>query len=130
MRRSHARLLAIIGITLLVVLALGRAIVAMYTDVLWFGSMNQLPIYMTRLWQLIAVRSVAAAFGAAVVLLNLWMVARHLGICGAGTGISRLQSRYRAPTSLVELRSPRCSPAGGSPICDSTPRLRSVCMPG
>ena len=79
MGRRPLRILVAIGLGLLVLLVLGHAGMELYTDVLWYGETGYLGTYWTRFGWRIGVRLAAGAVGAAVVFLNLWWVARHLG---------------------------------------------------
>lgn len=50
-----------------------------YTEVLWFNEVGYTPIFWTRLVNGLSVRLVTALVGGAIVLINLWLVARKLG---------------------------------------------------
>jgi uncharacterized protein len=79
MRRRTVRILVGIAAALLAILLLSRVAVGLYTDVLWYGEVEFLSTFWTRFWMGIGVRGVAAMIGAALLFLNLWLVARHLG---------------------------------------------------
>lgn len=77
--RRPARSLLIIAAVLLLLVVGGRAAVELYTDALWYGSVGYLSVFWTRLGAAAVVRVVSSALAATVVLLNLWIVFRHLG---------------------------------------------------
>ncbi|MEX0891469.1 MAG: UPF0182 family protein [Gemmatimonadota bacterium] len=73
------RLLIGTGAAMLLVLVFGRAAAVFYTEALWFGSLGHGSVFWTRFAGGLAVRLVVAGAGAAVVLLNLWLVLRSTG---------------------------------------------------
>jgi hypothetical protein len=79
MTRRSTRLLIGAGIVLLVVLITGRAVMTFYTDVLWFGEIGYAGVLWRRVAAITGLRLVTGALGAAVVLVNLARVIRHLG---------------------------------------------------
>ncbi|NIP83738.1 MAG: hypothetical protein GWM90_32715, partial [Gemmatimonadetes bacterium] len=79
MKGRAGRILLVGAIAVLLLLVLGRVAVGFYTDVLWYGRLGYLSTYWTRFGLGVAVRVVAAVLAAALVFLNLWWVARHLG---------------------------------------------------
>ncbi|MEJ2678686.1 MAG: UPF0182 family protein, partial [Gemmatimonadota bacterium] len=79
MRRRTRRLIITVVVVLLVVLLGGRAVVDLYTNLLWFQGRGYVDVFWRRVGIDLSVRAVAAVVGAAVVLLNGWFVARHLG---------------------------------------------------
>jgi uncharacterized protein len=76
-RKLRILLAAVLGIVVLLVLA--RVAIGFYTDILWFGEVGYVGTFWTRILIGIGVRGVAAVLGAAILFLNLWFVARHLG---------------------------------------------------
>jgi uncharacterized protein len=64
---------------LVLVLIIGRAASVFYTDVLWFASVGHLDVFWARIRTLLSVRAVSGTLGAAIVWVNLLLVARHLG---------------------------------------------------
>lgn len=79
MPRRLGRILLIAGLALLVLLIVGRAGVGFYTDVLWHRELGYLPAFWRRFGIALSVRAGAGLVSGAVVLLNLWLVARNLG---------------------------------------------------
>lgn len=79
MLRRPGRLVLIAALALLVLLVLGRVAAGFYTDLLWYAELGYQSTFLRRLGIGLGVRGVAALVGAAVVFLNLWFVARHLG---------------------------------------------------
>ncbi|MEJ2218228.1 MAG: UPF0182 family protein, partial [Gemmatimonadota bacterium] len=79
MRRRTRRLIIAIVVVLLVVLLGGRAVVDLYTNILWFQGRGYLDVFWRRLGIDFVVRAIAAAVGAVIVLINGWFVTRHLG---------------------------------------------------
>lgn len=79
MRRRAGRIALVTALAALIILIVGRVAVGFYTDVLWYRGLGYLSTYWTRFTLGLTVRAVAAAIAAAVVFLNLWWVARHLG---------------------------------------------------
>lgn len=79
MMRRPIRLLLTGAGALIVLLVAAGALAGLYTDALWFGGLGYQRAYWTRLGITAGVRVVTAALGAGVVLLNLWIVGRHVG---------------------------------------------------
>lgn len=77
-RRSVRILLIGVGAFFLA-LILGRAGVDLYTDALWYAGLGYLDVFWTRLGIGFGVQGVAALIAAGLVLLNLWLVSRHIG---------------------------------------------------
>jgi hypothetical protein len=77
--RRPARTLVLVAAGLLLLLIIGRAAAVFYTEVLWYSELGHLGVFWARIRSLAMVRAVTAAIGAAVVWINLWRVARHLG---------------------------------------------------
>lgn len=50
-----------------------------YTDVLWYQALGYSGVFWTRTLTIVAVRLVTGAFGAALILVNVWYVLRQLG---------------------------------------------------
>jgi uncharacterized protein len=70
----------LLGVLALVLLLLAAgAGIRFYTDFLWFEEVDYLPVFWTRFWMGVGIRGAAAALAAATLLLNLWIVLRHLG---------------------------------------------------
>jgi uncharacterized protein len=79
MRRSPGRILGLTALVLLAVLVLGRAIAVFYTDLLWYDALNYGDVFWKRLTTAVAVHLVTGTVGAAIILVNLSYVLRHLG---------------------------------------------------
>ena len=79
MRPGPGRTLLLGALALLVLLVLSRVLVGFYTDLLWYREVGYTSTFWTRFRIGLGVRSVAGGLGAAVVFLNLWLVARNLG---------------------------------------------------
>jgi uncharacterized protein len=79
MARRKLRIAVVAALALLALLILARVSVGFYTDILWHDEVGYLDTFWARFWMGIGVRGVAAAVGTALLFLNLWFVARHLG---------------------------------------------------
>jgi uncharacterized protein len=79
MPRRKLRIAIVAALSVLAVLILARVAVGFYTDILWHQEVGYLDTYWARFWMGLGVRGVAAVVGAALLFLNLWFVARHLG---------------------------------------------------
>lgn len=79
MTRRQGRLLLLIGGALLVLLVAGRVAVSFYTDALWYSGLGYLSTFWWRLGIGAGVRTTAAVVGAGLVLVNVWIVIKHLG---------------------------------------------------
>ena len=79
MIRRPARYLLGAGILLIVLLLLGRSAIELYTEFLWYGQLGYSDVLWRRLGAEIVLRATTSAAGAAVVLLNLGRIIRHLG---------------------------------------------------
>ncbi len=101
MIRRPARLLLAVGAILLLTLAGGRAAVELYTDALWFQDLGYRPVFWTRLAAEVGVRLVVGAVAAALVLVNLWVVARRLGPIHLRRTYGNLEIAEQVPRSLV-----------------------------
>src|SRR5690606_15524766 len=77
--RRPGRILLLICAALLLLLVLGRVVVQVYTEALWFSSVGYSSVYWTRLGSYLGVRAAAGVLAAALVFLNLWIVFRRLG---------------------------------------------------
>src|SRR5690606_29084233 len=79
MLRRPARLALYGAVALLFVLLIGRAAAELYTEVLWFQDVGYASAFWTRIRAILTVRFATGVLGGAIVLVNLWTVARHLG---------------------------------------------------
>ncbi|MBI4544184.1 MAG: UPF0182 family protein [Gemmatimonadetes bacterium] len=101
MRRRLARLGLLVAAAVLVGVAGGGAAVRLYTDALWFDSVSYLPVFWTQLGTTSVVRLIATLLGAALVLLNLWVVARQLGPVRVRRRYGNLEIAERVPRGMV-----------------------------
>jgi uncharacterized protein len=101
MDRRAGRLLLSLGIALLLVLLVGRALATYYTDLLWYAGIGQASLFWTRLWLLVIVRVATGLLAAAVVLLNLWFVARQIGPVQVRRRYGNLEIAEQIPRRLV-----------------------------
>ncbi|HEX7117221.1 MAG TPA: UPF0182 family protein [Longimicrobiales bacterium] len=101
MIRRPGRSLLLVGATLLFLLVGGRTVVELYTDALWFRELGYLPVFWTRLATAAGVRLVAGGVAAAVVLANLWIVARRLGPIHLRRTYGNIEIAEQVPRSLV-----------------------------
>ncbi|HSL68606.1 MAG TPA: UPF0182 family protein [Longimicrobiales bacterium] len=79
MPRHPARLAVPIILGLLLLLFVGKAVVNLLTEVLWFSEVGYLDVFWQRFWTETTVRALTTALAGAVILVNLWLVARRLG---------------------------------------------------
>lgn len=79
MPRRPARILLGVALAVLVALLAIGAAAGLYTDALWYSAVGYSSVFWTRLGIGAVVRVGAAIVGAAVVLVNLWLVTRQLG---------------------------------------------------
>ncbi len=79
MQRHPARFLLPLLFGLLILLFAGRAIVAFYTEVLWFGELDYAAVFWRRLVSEATIRLITTVLGGGLVLVNLWLVTRRLG---------------------------------------------------
>jgi uncharacterized protein len=79
MRSRALRILAVVVAALVVMVIVTRAAVSFYTELLWYDEVGYLDTFWRRIWMVLGVRGAVAVVGAAALLGNLWLVARHLG---------------------------------------------------
>ncbi len=99
--RNPARLFVTLGLILLVALIIGRLLVGIYTEVLWYNQVGYSSVFWTRWFTDVSVRAVMAALGAAVVFGNLWMVARRLGPVHVRRRYGNLEISEQIPRRIV-----------------------------
>ena len=99
--RRPGRVLIVVGIALVVVAVLGDALIQMYTDALWYASLGYAGVYWTRIGIAAVVRVAVGVLGAALVLLNLWFVARQLGPVHLRRRYGNLEIAERVPRSYL-----------------------------
>jgi uncharacterized membrane protein (UPF0182 family) len=101
MQRRIVRGLIFAGLAVLLLLVLGRMAVGLYTDILWYRAEGYLSTFWTRIGWGLGVRAAAALFGAALVFLNLWWVARHVGPVRVRRRYGNLEIAERIPRRHV-----------------------------
>lgn len=95
------RILLAVGLGILGLLILGRALAGLYTDILWYGELGYLSTFWRRILVLAGVRGVAALLGAVLIFLNLWVVVRHLGPVRLRRRYGNLEIAERIPRRIV-----------------------------
>lgn len=101
MGRRVGRILLAALVAALLAVGLGRVAVGLYTDILWYDALGYLSTYWTRLWLGFSVRAVTALVGAALILANLWWVARHLGPVRVRRRYGNIEIAERIPRKHV-----------------------------
>ena len=101
MNRRLGRILLFSGLALLALLLLARAATGFYTDILWYGELGYISTFWKRLWIGLGVRGAAAVLGAALIFLNLWLVARHLGPVRVRRRYGNIEIAERIPRKHV-----------------------------
>lgn len=101
MLRRPARLLLFGTIALLFVLLIGRAAAELYTEALWFDDVGYASVFWTRIRAILSVRFVTGVLGGAIVLANLWAVARHLGPVHLRRRYGNLEISEQVPRAYV-----------------------------
>lgn len=99
--RNPARLFVTIGLILLVALIIGRLVVGVYTEVLWYNQLGYSSVFWTRWFTDISVRVVMAALAAVIVFGNLWVVARRLGPVHVRRRYGNLEISEQIPRKVV-----------------------------
>jgi uncharacterized membrane protein (UPF0182 family) len=99
--RNPGRFFLLLAAVLLGGLLVGRLVVGVYTEWLWYDQLRHSSVFWTRWTTDVAVRIVAAAFAAAVVLGNLWVVARRLGPVHVRRRYGNLEIAEQIPRKLV-----------------------------
>lgn len=102
-RRSTVRWLLIAAGALLVTLLVGSAVVRLYTEVLWYSALGQAGALWTRITTQLVVRAVTGAIGAALVLVNLLHVVRHLGPVHLRRRYGNLEIAEQVPRAHVRI---------------------------
>ncbi len=99
--RRPGRVLIAVGIAIVLAVILGDALNQLYTDALWYASLGYAGVYWTRLGITVAVRLAVGVLGAALVLLNLWFVARQLGPVHLRRRYGNLEIAERVPRGYL-----------------------------
>jgi uncharacterized membrane protein (UPF0182 family) len=79
MKRHPARIFGPLVLGLLVLLIAARLLAGFYTEILWFNEVGYPNVFWKRITSGLTIRLMATALGGALVLANLWLVARRLG---------------------------------------------------
>lgn len=101
--RRPARVLVLAAAGLLLLLIAGRAASVLFTEILWFSELDQLDVFWARLETIALVRLGTAVVGAAVVWVNLWRVARHLGPVHLRRRYGNLEIAEQVPRRYVNI---------------------------
>ena len=99
--RNPGRFFFVLATTLLVALLIGRLVVGVYTDWLWYNQLRHASVFWTRWFTDATVRAIAAALAAAVVFGNLWIVARRLGPVQVRRRYGNIEISEQIPRRLV-----------------------------
>ena len=99
--RNPGRVFLTLAAVLLAVLIVGRLLVGLYTEVLWYQHLRYSEVFWTRWITDIAVRTIAAVIAAGVVFANLWVVARRLGPVHVRRRYGNLEISEQVPRRLV-----------------------------
>jgi uncharacterized protein len=79
MKRHPARIIGPLLLGLVVLLFAARLLAGFYTEILWFNEIGYPNVYWKRITSGLSIRLIATVVGGALVLGNLWLVARRLG---------------------------------------------------
>jgi uncharacterized protein len=79
MRRRTIHILLGTAAGLVLLLLAGGALAELYTDLLWYDQLGFTSVWQRRLLAGVAIRFIAAAVGAAIVLVNLWRIVHQVG---------------------------------------------------
>jgi uncharacterized membrane protein (UPF0182 family) len=101
MGRRAGRIALGAALVAVVLLIIGRVAVGFYTDILWYRGVGYLSTYWTRFTLGLTVRTIASLAGGAVVFLNLWWVARHLGPVRVRRRYGNLEIAEQIPRKYV-----------------------------
>jgi uncharacterized membrane protein (UPF0182 family) len=113
MKRRTGRIVVAVVVAALLLLVLGRVVVRFYTDILWYDALGYLSTFWTRFGLGLAVRGGAALLGAAVVFLNLWWVARHVGPVRVRRRYGNIEIAERVPRRYVVAAATSIAVLGG-----------------
>lgn len=101
--RRPARLFVLAAAALLIILIVGAAASRLYTEILWFSELDHLGVLVARIQTIAVVRIATAIVGAAVVWVNLWRVARHLGPVHLRRRYGNLEIAEQVPRRYVNV---------------------------
>ena len=91
----------LLGLGVLAALLLAGAAAGVYTDALWYASIDYGSVYWTRIRLTVLVQGAAAIVGAAIVFLNLLLVSRHAGAVRVRRRFGNIEIAERIPRRLV-----------------------------
>lgn len=91
------------GFVVLAGLILARATVGIYTEALWYTELGYGGLFWRRMWIGLLVQTVAGALAAALVLANLWVVARHVGSVHVRRRYGNLEIAEQVPVRYVAM---------------------------
>lgn len=95
------RLLIAAGVLLLVVLVGGRLFAGLYTEALWFGSIDLGSVFWRRIGAVALVRVVTTLIGGAIVLANVWWGVRRMGPMHVRRRYANIEIAEKIPRRLV-----------------------------
>jgi hypothetical protein len=101
MLKRPVRLLVYAGLSLLILLIIGRSAVNLYTEVLWFEAVGYSDVFWTRFAAGTVLRTATGVLGAVIVLLNLARVVHHLGPVQLRRRYGNLEIAEVVPRSYV-----------------------------
>jgi uncharacterized membrane protein (UPF0182 family) len=101
--RPPNRWIIIAFVLLVVIYVLGGLVVGFYTDALWFKQIGFASVFWTRFAVMLGSKLGAAVLGAAIVLANLWFVARQLGPVQVRRRYGNLEISEQIPRRIVQI---------------------------
>jgi uncharacterized protein len=107
------RIALIAAAAVLAVILAARVGVVFYTDILWYDEVGYLGTYWTRFWLGIGVRAAAAAVGAGILFVNLFVVARHIGAVRVRRRYGNIEIAEQIPRRHVTLLTVLIAVLGG-----------------
>jgi uncharacterized protein len=99
MRPNRLLILALVVFAL--VLIVGRIGIGFYTEALWFSQTGFASVFWTRFNTFLASRMIAAIVAGIIVVINLWIVTRHLGPVHVRRRYGNLEISEQIPRRLV-----------------------------
>jgi uncharacterized protein len=101
------------GLALVLLLLAAGVVIRFYTDLLWFEEVDYLAVFWTRFWMGVGVRGAAAVVAAAVLLLNLWIVLRHLRPVRVRRRYGNLEIAEQIPPRVITVLTVAVAVLGG-----------------
>lgn len=99
--KTPNRIFALIAVLVMLTLALGRFVVGLYTESLWFGHTGFGNVFWTRFWTATSVKAAAAVLAGTIILVNLWIVTRQLAPVHVRRRYGNLEISEQVPRKLV-----------------------------